>query len=603
MSIRKAPAPDTGTSSCSGALAVAQASIEPDIPQPRSGAEAALGRIAELARLLGAEAVREEAGEIAARMAQGRIYVACVGQFKRGKSTLLGALVGDRILPTGVTPVTAVPTIVRYGASKAARVRFQGTAWQAIHPEDISQFVSEEENPENAKGVVGVEVFCASPLLATGISFVDTPGLGSIFAANTEATRAFIPHIDAALVVLGADPPIAGEELVLVEQLGKHVRDLLVVFNKADKTTDSEREIARSFTQRALEKHLHRAIGPIYEISAEERLQNRGPARDWEKLILALKMLGGKSKGSLVCDAGERGLRRLSEKLLAITAEEKSALLRPIEDSERRIQSLRQTASASEQSLRDIGYLLTAEQRRLSDMLVDQRKKFLAEASPSANSEFAEALRRIPRRFGPSFRRDAMSAAQQITRLRVLPWLEAEQVRAEEEYRRVQERFLNTGNAFLVKLSQSGVPELGRLPSALDSEKGFHSASRFTFEDLIHVAQPASPLRYVADIFLGAIQLFSRIERDAWEFLDHLMEANSSRVQSDIVDRVRESRDRLETEIRKLLHEVSLVAERALEHAREARAEGASAVEAALARLDNAEREVLGLCSSQEELR
>ena len=576
--------------------------IDPDIPQPPLEAEPALRRLAELASVLGSEAVREEAEDGAARMAQGRIYVACVGQFKRGKSTLLGALVGDRILPTGVVPVTTVPTVVRYGPSKAARVRFQGGSWTAIDPDNIAQFVSEEQNPQNAKGVAGVEVFCASPLLATGISLVDTPGLGSIFAANTEATHALIPHIDAALVVLGADPPIAGEELMLVEQLGKQVQDLLVVLNKADKATDSEREIARSFTQRVLEKRLHRPIGPIYEISAEERLHNRGPARDWEKLLLALTMLGQDSRPALVRDAGERGLRRLSEKLLAISSEERNALLQPIEESERRIQSLRQTASAAERSLRDIGYLLMAEQRRLSDMLLDQRKRFLAEASPEANSEFAEALRRIAPRYGPRFRRDAMSAAQQITRSHVLPWLEAEQLRAEGEYRRVEARFLDIGNDFLAKLAQSGVPELGRLPNALDSEKGFRASSQFTFEELIHVAEPASPLRYAANVFLGAIQLFSRIERDAWEFLDHLMEANSARVQSDVVDRVQDSRDQLETEIRKLLREVSQVAERALEHGRAARAEGASAVQAALARLDNIEREVLSLCPSQENL-
>jgi hypothetical protein len=582
---------------------VGETRIDPDIPHPPLGAEPALRRLAELARVSGSEAVCEEAEEIAERMAQGRIYVACVGQFKRGKSTLLGALVGDRILPTGVVPVTTVPTIVRYGPSKAARVRFQGRSWTAINPENIAQFVSEEQNPENTKGVAGVEVFFASPLLATGISFVDTPGLGSIFAANTEATRTAIPHIDAALVVLGADPPIAGEELMLVEQLGKQVRDLLVVLNKADKATDSEREIAKSFTQRVLEKRLHRPIGPIYEISAEERLQNRGPARDWEKLILSLKMLGGDSRPTLVRDAGERGLRRLSEKLLAIASEERNALLHPIEESERRIQSLRHTALAAERSLRDIGYLLMAEQRRLSDMLQDQRKKFLVEAAPKASSEFAEALKRIPRRYGPRFRRDAMSAAQQITRRHVLPWLEAEQLRADKEYRRVEARFLDIGNDFLVKLSQSGVPELVRVPNALDSEKGFRAGSHFAFEQLIHVAEPASPLRYVADIFLGAIQLFSRIERDAWEFLDHLMDANSARVQSDIVDRLQHSRDQLETEIRKLLHEVSHVAERALEHGRAARAEGASAVEAALVRLNNIEREVLSLCPSQENLR
>jgi GTPase SAR1 family protein len=563
------------------------------------GSEVALNRLVALARDLGSERVFDETIGLAQRVAEGRFYVACVGQFKRGKSTLLGALLGERILPTGVLPVTTVPTVVRYGNARSARVRFQGGAWKDIPPEELTQYVSEENNPENTKGVVGVEVFFPSRLLADGMSFVDTPGLGSVFAENTAATQAFVPHIDAAIVVVGADPPIAGEELKLVEEVGKQVRHLVVVLNKADRTSDSDREIAKSFTHRVLEARLNRPIGPIYEISAEEHLEKRGPERDWSKLIGELETLARESGRSLVRTAGERGLRRLSEELLAIISEEKEALLRPIEESEQRIESLRRTIAEAERSVRDIGYLFMAEQHHLSDMFLEQRKRFLAEALPRVNSEFAESLKRTPRHFGPKFRRDAMHAAQVIAEQYVVPWLDAEQARAETEYRRVESRFVNIGSQFLKKLSESGVPELARMPNALDSEKGFRVPSRFTFEGLIRIAQPASPLRYLADIFLGAVRVFSVIEHDAQAFLDHLMDINSARVQSDVVARVQESRSQLEAEIRKLLHEVSRIAEQALEHARAARAAGAPAVEAALTRLDRIEREVLSLLSLQ----
>jgi hypothetical protein len=139
----------------------------------------ALYRLAELAQELDSERVFTEATGLAERMAEGRFYVACVGQFKRGKSTLLGALLGDRILPTGVLPITAVPTVIRYGSSRGARVRFQGGSWRNITPEELDQIVSEEHNPENIKDVIGVEVFCPSPLLVDGMSFVDTPGHSS----------------------------------------------------------------------------------------------------------------------------------------------------------------------------------------------------------------------------------------------------------------------------------------------------------------------------------------------------------------------------------------------------------------------------------------
>ena len=82
------------------------------------------------------------------------------------------------------------------------------------------------------------------------------------------------------------------------------------------------------------------------------------------------------------------------------------------------------------------------------------------------------------------------------------------------------------------------------------------------------------------------------MERDAQEFLARLLEINSTRVQSDILNPVQESGIRLEVEIRKLLHEVSRIAQQALTHARTAQAAGASAGHAARIRLDHLEREI-----------
>jgi predicted GTPase len=554
--------------------------------------ESSLARLAELAAEFGAEDIGEDARSLAERVSEGRFYVACVGQFKRGKSTLLNALISQRVLPAAVVPITTVPTVIRYGPSVHARVRLEAASWKDIPVEALEDYVSEERNPENRKQVTGVEVFVPSALLATGMCLVDTPGLGSVFSGNTATTQAFVPHIDAALVVVGADPPIAGEELALVEQVGRQVKDLLVVLNKADRTSDHDRDVARSFTCRVLEGRLRRAVDTIYEISAAERLDDRGPVRDWEKLVSALQGLVAESGRALARSAGERGLRRLSDHMLAIVTEERDALLRPIEESERRIQVMTRTLADAERSMHDLGYLFTAEQHRLSDLFLARRKAFLAEVCGKAGSEMAQSVRHLPHRYGPTFRRQALHCAQTAAEHFVLPWLEAEQVLAEEEYRKVASRFIGFGNDFLKRLSEAGIPELARMPNALDSEAGFRIRSRFTFENLIHVARPASPLRYLADLFLGVFGRYVVMEREANAFLLYLLEMNSTRVQSDIVDRVQESRSRLEVEIRKLLHEVGRVAQRALDHARTAKAAGDAAVQATLAHLEAAEREL-----------
>jgi hypothetical protein len=543
--------------------------------------------------------VADEARELAARLAEGRFYLACIGQFKRGKSTLINALIGEPVLPVGFIPVTAVPTVIRYGAHKKARIQFRDGEWQQIAASDLERYVSEEYNPENAKGVGGAEIFVPSALLCTGMCLVDTPGLGSVFTGNTASTQAFIPHIDAALVVVGADPPLAGEELALVETVGRQVQNLILVLNKADRTTDAERAAAVGFTQKVLEKRLKRPVGSVFEVSAAERLENRGPERDWGKLLGALDQLVQGSGRQLIQAACERGVQRLSEQLLAIISEERDALARPIEESERRIAAMKETIAEAERSMRELEFLWMAEQRHLSDVFVDRHKEFLNSVWPPAEEEFKRVVQPMPRRIGPSYRRAIMREAQDIAQPHVMPWLGTEQAEGEKEYRRVASRFVQMANDFLKKLAEAGVRELARMPHALDPETGFRTRSEFLFRDMIEVAQPASPLRWLADLVLGVVGAGGVIEREGREFLGRLLEVNCSRVQNDVLNRVQESRGRLEVEIRKLLHEVSRIAVEALTHAREARAAGAAAVVAAVARLDRLEHEVVDLSVEQ----
>jgi predicted GTPase len=552
-------------------------------------------RLGRLAEELGAEPVAEEARELAARVSEGRFYVACVGQFKRGKSTLLNALVGHEVVPTGYVPVTAVPTVIRFGDELRARVRMRDGAWRGVDLSDLKEYVTEELNPENKKAVDGAEVFVPSPLLSSGMCFVDTPGLGSVFTGNTATTQAFIPHIDAGLVVVGADPPIAGEELTLVESVGKQVQDLILVINKADRTTDPERAAAVKFTREILEKRLRRPMGEVFEVSAAERMENRGPMRDWEKLLASLHCLVEDSGRNLVRAACDRGLQRLSEQLLAIISEDRDALQRPIEESERRIELMRKTINEAERSMHELSFLFMAEQHRLSDLFGERHKQFFRSAWTESETEFGEALASIPLGFGPRYRRGLMHLAQEISRRKVMPWLKPEQEEGERQYRAVALRFVEMGNNFLKKLASAGLSELTRMPHALDPEKGFRVRSRFIFEDFIGTAQPPSPLRWLADIFLPFVGGRKLITDDAREFLRHLLEVNSSRVQNDVLNRIQDSRGRLEVEIRKLLHEVSRIAEQALDWARKVKEEGTPAVQSAVERLNRLEREVSAL--------
>jgi Dynamin family len=98
---------------------------------------ARLFHLAQLAEELGSSRIADEARDIANRISEGRFYVACIGQFKRGKSTLINALIGDPVLPVGFTPVTAVPTVIRFGDQRRARIQVGSGSWQDVSVSDL----------------------------------------------------------------------------------------------------------------------------------------------------------------------------------------------------------------------------------------------------------------------------------------------------------------------------------------------------------------------------------------------------------------------------------------------------------------------------------
>jgi len=569
----------------------------PREPRSATGIAERLSRIAAIANEIAADQIGVEAADLAQRVAQGRFYVACVGQFKRGKSTLLDALIGEPILPTGIVPVTAVPTVVRFGERRSARVRHKNGEWLAINPDDLHEYVSEERNPGNLKQVDGVEVFVPSSLLRTGMCLVDTPGLGSVFAENTAATKAFVPHIDAAMVIVGADPPIAGEELALVEAVSQHVTKILVVVNKADRVTDTELRTASAFTAKMLETRLHRGVDAIYAVSAIERLEGRGPERDWGKFRAALNTFVEESGGDLSRRAGERGVQRYGEQLLSVVREERAAMMRPLEESERRVREMRKTIADAERSMHDLGYLFTGEQHRISDLFLERRKRFFEATLPTARSELERALNNLPRSFGPSYRSATQQVALAIARKHVQPWLTQEEAYAEEVYRKTAQRFVDFANDYLNRLANAGLPELAQMPHALDAERGFRLGSQFSFYHQTGLSDQLV-FQLIGDIGRGIVGAYGGVRRDAMKYLSALLEVNSTRVHSDINERVLESRHWLEADIRKLLRNVSHIAEKALEHARAAQESGAAAVESALARLSGVEAELVQLMNS-----
>lgn len=560
--------------------------IVPHFRTPIPHATDPTGRLEALCRLAhaaGAPEIARDALELSRRVAEGRYYVACVGQFKRGKSTLLNAVVGRAILPAGVVPVTAVTTVLRHGPAVAARIQCAtGTALD-IDPSTLSDWVSEEGNPGNRRGVALVEVFVPSLLLATGMCLVDTPGLGSVFAASTEITRAFLPHVDAALVVIGADPPLSGEELAMVEDLSRHVSRFVFVLNKADRLSGEDLEEARAFASRVLSRTLARNAGPIFVISAAERLSGDG-TRDWAAFEQALVELSREAGAELVEQGYRRGLERIAARLLAELDQQREALLRPVAESESRVEMLRATVRDAERALADLGPLFAAEEARLTGAFAQERQAFLQHEAPAARVELRAALARLG---GPRHRvrEQALATTQRISRAGIDAWRASVEPRAEELYRDAARRFVGIANAFLGRTRNSEESAFRLLAGEIGAESSFRVRSRFYEHDLLS-SMGRSPFAWLLDAARPAGAWRRALDRAAGAYLERLLETNSSRVAADLGARVGESRRLLEADLRSLLGDVVRGAERATQRAREARHMGMGEVNVSLARIE-----------------
>ncbi len=114
------------------------------------------------------------------RLRAARLRVLVVGEAKRGKSTLVNALLGREVLPVGVTPLTALATTVTHGPDEDAEVRFLDGRAGRFPLAALDDLVTERGNPANSRAIAGITVRVDAPILARGVEIVDTPGTGSI---------------------------------------------------------------------------------------------------------------------------------------------------------------------------------------------------------------------------------------------------------------------------------------------------------------------------------------------------------------------------------------------------------------------------------------
>lgn len=195
--------------------------------------------------------------QLLTRLAEDRFVLAVVGQFNRGKSSLMNAILGLNRLPVGIVPLTSVITKVAYGNPERAMIEFERSSLRTeIRIDQLAEYVTETHNPGNEKCIAAAELQLPSEFLRRGLFFVDTPGVGSAIEVNTATTEKFLPEADAVIFVTSFESPLGREELDFLERLREHVRKIFFVVNKLDLVPEEHRDRVLAFVREQLERKI-----------------------------------------------------------------------------------------------------------------------------------------------------------------------------------------------------------------------------------------------------------------------------------------------------------------------------------------------------------
>jgi small GTP-binding protein len=180
----------------------------------------------------------------------GLFLLVVAGEFNSGKSSFINALLGERVLPEGVTPTTDRINVLRHGPDVSEQLR-EAYLLERTHPAEVLR----------------------------EINIVDTPGTNAIIRRHEELTRDFVPRSDLVLFVTSADRPFTESERGFLEQIRQWGKKIVFIVNKIDILGRPEErdEVVRYVDQNAAALL---GEGPqIFAVSARQAIEARADGR------------------------------------------------------------------------------------------------------------------------------------------------------------------------------------------------------------------------------------------------------------------------------------------------------------------------------------
>lgn len=318
--------------------------------------------------------------EDAVRLADERFNLVIIGEFSRGKSTFINALLGTNILPASANPTTNIISKIVYGEQPKYVLFYKDGKKQEISKEEFDLIKAQtEDKPDKfslLKGLVGklkheeshvdfgnidhAEISYPLSFCENQVDVVDTPGTNDLNVGRIEITYRYLRVAEAAILVLSATQPLSRtEKEFLVEQVvGNNIKDIFIVINYKDELKKEE--------EARVVKHVLDNLQDVQDFSQRIFLVSSKQA-----LLYRRKQAGEvlKSKALMNCPATleETGIEELETALAHFLSEEKGNA------------KLKKYAERCFLALKEAEHGITVQKEGLSHSLDDLKAKLFEE--------------------------------------------------------------------------------------------------------------------------------------------------------------------------------------------------------------------------------
>ena len=349
------------------------------------------------------------------RLSSPTFQLLVIGEYKRGKSTLINALLRKSVLPTSVIPLTSVITEVKAGREPSVSIEFDRGQTKDVALSELDDFVTEAKNPRNEKGARKAVITDDTPLLRQGVVIVDTPGVGSVWRHNSETTYRFLEAADAIVMVLAADQPFSSEERALLKTLRGVTNRVMFILNRIDTIRETDLEISLGFVHEQLKAEEFPEPITIIPLSARQAMdaamQNTPLPDVFLKFETSLRSLLIEQKSVLLLERAQVLARHVIDlMLLQVQSQRHAAQLTPerlagaVALMEREAGVIEEKLRTAQVLLRDalhqlsndtLTSLIHAEQARLTDILQPKAAEMIASNTPNVSAAINAAANQV----------------------------------------------------------------------------------------------------------------------------------------------------------------------------------------------------------------